>query len=144
MNHAHRPSTATQRLVRWWLVVLTLVGLGVLQAGHCTDHPSLALITMSSAPHDAVSAEVIKVHEVVFSRSADGHGHAHGERPSPESTAGQCEPPTTVAVGPIPGTAATAPHRELYCLVNVGVQPPLPSGRVLPAVALAALGVIRT
>jgi hypothetical protein len=102
---------------------------------------------MSSASHDAVTAEVVTdvpVPAVVVVRSADGHGHAHGELPCPASTAGQCEPLTTVAVGPVPSTAAATPHRNLFWLADVGVKPPLPGGRVLPAVALAALGVMRT
>ncbi|GAA3347337.1 hypothetical protein GCM10020358_61740 [Amorphoplanes nipponensis] len=124
--------TAWPGLVRWLTVVLALTGLGLLQPGHCDDSPE-AVTTRPAAVQHAGSAAV-----------AAHHHHDHHSRSGHPVVTDTCRLlTTTVAATHTVASWWTAPSTRA---VGVAAAPrrPLPPGRIVPRVALDALGVSRT
>jgi hypothetical protein len=129
--------------MRWLVVVCALAGLGLLQGGHCHDMLATATALVSPTEADDVVAPSFVAGAVDAALTA-GPGHRHDRDGSgdPATTAEDCQPlvttvvaATTVAVAPLPLVQRSSYFRS---------RPTLSSGRALPALALAALGVLRT
>jgi hypothetical protein len=129
--------------MRWLVVVCALAGLGLLQGGHCHDMPGTATALVSPTEADDVAAPSFVAGGVNAALTA-GPRHRHDRNGSgdPATTAEGCQPlvttvvaATTVAVAPLPLVQRSSYFRS---------RPTLSSGRALPALALAALGVLRT
>jgi hypothetical protein len=118
------------------IVVLTLAGLGLLQSSHCDDMPVAAAM---SAPGHATGPAA----EAAAATPASPHHHHHEDGPAElAATVDDCRSPVTrVSAAAASGTTRPLPTTRA---VSMTARPQLPPGRILPAVALNALGVSRT
>jgi hypothetical protein len=128
--------------MRWLVVVCALAGLGLLQGGHCHDMPATATALVSPPEADDVAAPSFVAGGVDAALTAGpGHRHDLGGSADPATTAKDCQPLVTTVVT---ATATAAPLPLVLRSSYLRSRPTLSHGRVLPALALAALGVLRT
>lgn len=119
--------------------MFTLAGLGLLQSGHCDDSPTV-VTTQSAVDHHTVST----IAAAVTAPTSADHHHDHLDTPDRPAVTDACRPLTiTVAAVPTGAAMRTAPSLRAVTVV-AAFRLPLPSGRIVPRVALDALGVSRT
>jgi hypothetical protein len=123
--------------MRWLVVMLALAGLGLLQGGHCHDAPAIARASVSGA-HDVAASSFVAAGADAALTVAPAHDHGSA---GAAMTAEDCKPPVSAAVAAT--TAAAAPLPLVLRTSYLHSRPTPVSGRVLPAPALAALGVLR-
>ena len=129
--------------MRWLVVVCALAGLGLLQGGHCHDMPATATALVSPTEANDVAAPSFVAGGVDAALTARrGHRHDLGGSADPATTAEGCQPLVTTVVAVT--TAAAAPLSLVLRSSYLRSRPTLSLGRVLPALALVALGVLRT
>ena len=144
-----QPNAARPWLLRWLLVVLTLAGLGIWQGGHCADDMSVELTATSAHAVAGVNTGNTAVDGLALASSAIAE-QAHRDVPPParqggsDTTADECRvlPATTTA-----GTTAAGgltPAGPGFRTLAPAPRPQPVKQRLLPAVALVALGVSRT
>ena len=144
MNHRRQPVTRA-RVLRWLLAVLTLVGMGVLQTGHCLTGTSTA--TAASIAPVTGKAPAVLAYGTTAVTDRVGHGHHHtvdGAQPGHSDTAADdCHltsaPATTATTGTVAVHAPTAVRTT-----PVVFRPPVPTPRLHSAVALIQICVSRT
>jgi hypothetical protein len=125
--------------MRWLVVMLALAGLGLLQGGHCHDAPATAIARASvSGAHDVAASSFVAAGADAALTVAPAHDHGSA---GAAMTAEDCKPPVSAAVAATTATGAPLPLvlRSSY----LRFRPTPAPGRVLPAPALAALGVLR-
>jgi hypothetical protein len=130
-----RPATRTQ-VLRWLLVIVTLVGAGILQGGHCL-------------PHTVPMANVMTVTVAAAHPSTAGSGgHEHHDADSsvaqhPDTTVDDChlQPAPNIAATVTSGTVA--PPIIAIRISPVPVPVPVSKPRAPVAVALTEIGISR-
>jgi hypothetical protein len=130
-----QPPPALARLHRL-LIVLTLVGLGIVQAGHCA--------TDTTGHHLAGLTDAIAMVNTTpdGTRSVDDHRHTQADEESPDTSADECHISASSTLGTTTAPGAAAPER-----VHTASMTPRPRyliHRPPPGLTLAYIGVSRT
>jgi hypothetical protein len=137
------PRAARTVAVRWLTVALAVIGLGVLHGAHCADDVPVAAVALAAAHHDEppTAADAAPSEEAAIPHAAAQGHHDDGQSP-PCAMTGACLLLRTAVAGTGPVVADTL-RPALHASSTDGVPPPSPSGRPLPRVPLAELGVLR-
>ncbi|WP_204299298.1 hypothetical protein [Actinoplanes campanulatus] len=123
------------RILRWLLTVLTLAGIGVLQAGHCpTGTAPAAVSTIGAVAVPTAAAEA---------RPGSHHQSLDSGRPQDSDTAAD-----NCHLEPAPATAATVTGAAVHPPARIGTVPvgvPAAAGkpRLPTAATLTEIGVSR-
>jgi hypothetical protein len=121
------------------VIVFALAGLGLLQGGHCDTMPVTAATASASTAYEHATPAAADAPAVGLSVMA---GHVHRGGPAgPAPTAENCQPVLATAAGT--ATAVTAPTSPAPHTSFADSRPALPHGRVVPAIALTAIGILR-
>ena len=139
---SRRSATTDLTWLLRWLLVATLVGLGILQGGHCTGEMSAEL----RVHRDGVSTSLVSDGPVAERAAAILLSDAREPRPSrhdgPNTTAGTCQDLPAIASCSVVSAALPQPN-GVRTAGAILCSPP-GSDRPLPVVTLVRIGVSRT
>ena len=124
------------------MLLVALAGLGLLQGGHCNDMSVTATSPASAVSQDGTLPVSVGVGSGSAVTASPGLRHDQAGLPHPATTVEDCEPLMGTVATSAGVTAAPVPLVLRTSMIRA--RPMMSVGRVLPGVALTAIGVLRT